>query len=378
MPSAPRMSMPRLGGQLGDHGLQELADVGHRRVAARRQLRLGPLAVPPAELHEGVEPGEVLADVRVVVAAARPGQLHQVGQADHDVGRPASRSRAASPARRPRNPPFGPGYRPVGVGAAAQPRPLEEQRRLRDLPAVALAADQVGVVADGVVEEHLVEHGLAGHLPQRADGDARLVEREGEPRDAGVLRHRRSRCGPAASRSRPASAMLLQTFWPLMTQRSPSRSARVVSPARSEPAPGSLKSWHQLTAPPRIGVTSRAIWSGVPWVRIVGAAMSIPSPPGGRRAPRSVKAARTVLIDGAVQAAPALVGGEVGCGPAGLRPRAATSRRRTARGPSSRRARPGPRRGARRCVGSLVTTAPPRRISRPRGCAEVSLSDHVQ
>ena len=30
-----------------------------------------------------------------------------------------------------------------------------------------------------------------------------------------------------------------------MIQRSPSRSARVVSPARSEPAPGSLNSWHQ-------------------------------------------------------------------------------------------------------------------------------------
>ena len=39
--------------------------------------------------------------------------------------------------------------------------------------------------------------------------------------------------------------MLLHTFCPLMIQRSPSRTARVVSPARSEPAPGSLNSWHQ-------------------------------------------------------------------------------------------------------------------------------------
>ena len=38
-----------------------------------------------------------------------------------------------------------------------------------------------------------------------------------------------------------------------MIQRSPSRSARVVSPARSEPAPGSLNSWHQLTCPSRTG-----------------------------------------------------------------------------------------------------------------------------
>ena len=42
-----------------------------------------------------------------------------------------------------------------------------------------------------------------------------------------------------------------------MTQRSPSRSARVVRPARSDPAPGSLKSWHQATRPSRIGGTSR-------------------------------------------------------------------------------------------------------------------------
>ncbi|MCY1436735.1 hypothetical protein D9M71_528670 [compost metagenome] len=31
----------------------------------------------------------------------------------------------------------------------------------------------------------------------------------------------------------------VQTFWPLISQRSPSRRARVFTPARSEPAPGS-------------------------------------------------------------------------------------------------------------------------------------------
>ena len=40
-------------------------------------------------------------------------------------------------------------------------------------------------------------------------------------------------------------AWLDHTFCPVMTQRSPSRAARVVRPARSEPAPGSLNSWHQ-------------------------------------------------------------------------------------------------------------------------------------
>ena len=35
----------------------------------------------------------------------------------------------------------------------------------------------------------------------------------------------------------------VHTFWPVMTHSSPSRSALVCRPARSDPAPGSLKSW---------------------------------------------------------------------------------------------------------------------------------------
>ncbi len=38
---------------------------------------------------------------------------------------------------------------------------------------------------------------------------------------------------------------MVQTFWPVTTHSSPSSSARVASEARSEPAPGSLNSWHQ-------------------------------------------------------------------------------------------------------------------------------------
>ena len=41
---------------------------------------------------------------------------------------------------------------------------------------------------DGAVEEDLVEHGVARHLAQRTDGDSRLVQAEGEPRDPLVLR----------------------------------------------------------------------------------------------------------------------------------------------------------------------------------------------
>ena len=40
----------------------------------------------------------------------------------------------------------------------------------------------------------------------------------------------------------------VQIFWPFTTHSSPSRTARVASDARSEPEPGSLKSWHQISS----------------------------------------------------------------------------------------------------------------------------------
>ncbi len=52
-------------------------------------------------------------------------------------------------------------------------------------------------------------------------------------------------------------ALVFQTFWPLITQLSPSSTAEVDSPARSDPAPGSLNSWHQVCSPVRIGASSR-------------------------------------------------------------------------------------------------------------------------
>ena len=45
----------------------------------------------------------------------------------------------------------------------------------------------------------------------------------------------------------------VQTFWPLTVHSSPSRTALVCRLARSEPAPGSLKSWHQISSPASIG-----------------------------------------------------------------------------------------------------------------------------
>jgi len=45
----------------------------------------------------------------------------------------------------------------------------------------------------------------------------------------------------------------VQIFWPLMRQCGPCRSARVRSDARSEPASGSEKPWHQIVWPCAIG-----------------------------------------------------------------------------------------------------------------------------
>ena len=49
------------------------------------------------------------------------------------------------------------------------------------------------------------------------------------------------------------SAEEFHTFWPVTTHSSPSRTARVPMLARSDPEPGSLKSWHQAASPVAIG-----------------------------------------------------------------------------------------------------------------------------
>ncbi len=45
----------------------------------------------------------------------------------------------------------------------------------------------------------------------------------------------------------------VQIFWPFTMNTSPSRTARVARLARSEPASGSLKSWHHISSPRSIG-----------------------------------------------------------------------------------------------------------------------------
>jgi hypothetical protein len=54
------------------------------------------------------------------------------------------------------------------------------------------------------------------------------------------------------------------TFWPWSTQESPSGTAEVDNDARSDPAPGSLKSWHQTRVPSASPGRWAASWEGVP------------------------------------------------------------------------------------------------------------------
>ena len=73
-----------------------------------------------------------------------------------------------------------------------------------------------------------------------------------------------------------AKPQVVQTFWPLTTHSSPSSSARVDSDARSDPAPGSLKSWHQISSARTIGGRKRSRCSSVPWANSAGAALWMP------------------------------------------------------------------------------------------------------
>ena len=58
------------------------------------------------------------------------------------------------------------------------------------------------------------------------------------------------------------------------------------SPARSEPAPGSLNSWHHTSSPRSIGGRKRCFCSSVPWAMIVGPAMPMPTANVAPNAPK--------------------------------------------------------------------------------------------
>ena len=70
----------------------------------------------------------------------------------------------------------------------------------------------------------------------------------------------------------------VHTFWPVMTHSSPSRSALVCRPARSDPAPGSLNSWQPTRSARYIAGRYVALMWSCAWSLIVGATMPSPIP----------------------------------------------------------------------------------------------------
>ena len=122
--------------------------------------------------------------------------------------------------------------------------------------------------------------------------------------------------------SRPRSAwwaLVLHSFWPLTTHSSPSRSARVVSPARSEPLPGSLNSWHHVSSPVIARGSRRRFSSSEPWASSVGAASPMPPPTAGPTAPAAASSSATIGVGPAGQAAAVPLGRPRRRRPAGSR-----------------------------------------------------------
>ena len=81
--------------------------------------------------------------------------------------------------------------------------------------------------------------------------------------------------GSVRARQMPQSARSateVHTFWPVSFQPPSTRSALVRSEARSEPDPGSEKSWHHTSSPRSDGSTNRSRCSSLPCSTIVGSA----------------------------------------------------------------------------------------------------------
>ena len=153
---------------------------------------------------------------------------------------------------------------------------LEPEHRERDLPAVVdVTDDEVGVGARAV-EEHLAELGRAREIADRSYLDAGLVHRHQEHREAAVLR----RVGVGATQHVDPVGVVAERRPDLLAVDDPlvavERRARVRTLARSEPASGSLKPWHQITSAARISGRKRCFCSSVPTATIVGPIISVP------------------------------------------------------------------------------------------------------
>ena len=143
-----------------------------------------------------------------------------------------------------------------------QRHPLVGQRGPGDPPAAVDLADHAVVRHEHVVQEHLVEQRIAGDLAQRPHLDARARTC---PPGSSVIPSCLGAAGSVRAMQIAQAACLaseVQIFWPVSRQPPSARSARVVSPARSEPAPGSLNSWHHRKSPRSVGGRNRCCCCG--------------------------------------------------------------------------------------------------------------------
>jgi len=88
---------------------------------------------------------------------------------------------------------------------------------------------------------------------------------------------------------------VVHTFWPFSTKWSPSSRAAVLSAARSLPAPGSLKPWHQISSPESMGGMKRRRCASLPWWMSAGPRS--PMPRMFRMGGASARASSASMID---------------------------------------------------------------------------------
>ena len=142
------------------------------------------------------------------------------------------------------------------------------------------------------------------------------------------------------------------------------RSALVRSEARSEPASGSLNSWHQVISPRSVGPTKRSRCSSVPCARMVGAAQA-PITRSGRVTPAPAQ----LLVDQQLLAGESRRGRTASASAARASPVSASRTRCFVAGAARRSPRPanGVRTGLRSDTGAhLPACARPARARRPR------------
>jgi len=101
------------------------------------------------------------------------------------------------------------------------------------------------------------------------------------PRCLGTLVSVRASSSPKSAVAAPVD----QTFCPVTSHPSSTASARVVSPARSEPAPGSLNSWHQVISPVTVRLMKCSLSASVPCSMSTGPARPTPTPSAGPGTP---------------------------------------------------------------------------------------------